>query len=48
VGADGELLWAKPGPPACPECGEVPEEVIEIVEQVVLDRGEARVVLQAR
>jgi hypothetical protein len=39
VGVDGASLWTEEGPPVCPECGQVPEEVIEIVEHLVLARG---------
>jgi hypothetical protein len=39
VGADGTLLWEEDGPPPCPVCGEVPEDVLRIVEQVVPARG---------
>jgi hypothetical protein len=48
VGADGAVLWEEEGPAACAACGEVPEDVTEIVEQVVLDRGGARAFMQAR
>jgi hypothetical protein len=37
---DGEVAWKRASPPACAVCGEVPEEVIEIVEQIVPARGE--------
>jgi hypothetical protein len=36
------VAWDWEGPSPCAVCGEVPEEVIEIVEQIVPARGERR------
>jgi hypothetical protein len=33
------VAWEEGGPTACPECGQVPEDFIEIVERVVPARG---------
>ncbi len=38
----GEMAWAGEGPSPCAACGQVPEEVIEVVEQVVETRDQAR------
>jgi hypothetical protein len=37
---DGDVVWDGEVPSPCAVCGEVPEEVIEIVEQIVPARGQ--------
>jgi hypothetical protein len=41
-GDNGEVNWDWEGPTPCAVCGEVTEEVIEIIEQIVPARGERR------
>ncbi len=36
--ADGTVRLEEPGPAPCPRCGEVPEEVVTIIEVVVETR----------
>ncbi len=35
---DGSVRFERPGPMPCPRCGEVPEEVVEVVEVVIETR----------
>jgi hypothetical protein len=41
-GDNGEVNWDWEGPPPCAVCGEVTEEVVEIIEQVVATRDQAQ------
>jgi hypothetical protein len=40
LGDDGAVAWQRELPPACAGCDEAPEDIIEIVEQIVPARGE--------
>jgi hypothetical protein len=42
LGDDGAVAWKRELPPACAVCGEVSEDIIEIVDQIVPARGERR------
>lgn len=38
---DGTVVWDRDEPQSCARCGQVPEQIIEVVESVVVERTDA-------